>query len=141
WHWFDSERALSEAKRVLRPGGGIGFFWNDYDENSDLLREVAELRKRYSNGEPTQTENTWREPIDTSEVWGPLNEETFAHTMRVDISSMTERALSSSVIARRPAAERQRIQHEIEEIILRHAGGHDQIDVAYITLVYWTRLR
>lgn len=28
WHWFPHERAIEEARRVLRPGGWLGLVWN-----------------------------------------------------------------------------------------------------------------
>ena len=31
-HWFDPERAAPELRRVLRPGGVLGFVWNTRDE-------------------------------------------------------------------------------------------------------------
>lgn len=35
WHWMDPERAVTEARRVLRPGGVFAIWWNQtsYDED------------------------------------------------------------------------------------------------------------
>ncbi|MBY8882601.1 class I SAM-dependent methyltransferase [Actinacidiphila acidipaludis] len=31
WHWFDTDRAVPEIARVLRPGGRLGVVWNSID--------------------------------------------------------------------------------------------------------------
>jgi ubiquinone/menaquinone biosynthesis C-methylase UbiE len=43
YHWFDPPRALAEMARIVRPGGGIAFFWNVVD--GDRSRLVAAERK------------------------------------------------------------------------------------------------
>jgi SAM-dependent methyltransferase len=47
FHWFDKDRALSEAARILRPSGGLALFWNVRDaERSPFLAEYADLLRR-----------------------------------------------------------------------------------------------
>jgi SAM-dependent methyltransferase len=33
WHWVDQDVALTQAARILRPGGTLGLIWNVRDEN------------------------------------------------------------------------------------------------------------
>jgi SAM-dependent methyltransferase len=37
YHWFDAPVALAEMARIVRPGGGIAFFWNEVDEQRSAL--------------------------------------------------------------------------------------------------------
>lgn len=60
WHWFDQEKALSEAKRVTRPGGWLGLVWNADTPHSAWQLELARL-------DPDNSGRTF----DETEVWEP----------------------------------------------------------------------
>ena len=42
-HWFEPEPAAAELRRVLRPGGVVGFVWNTRDERVPWVRALGEL--------------------------------------------------------------------------------------------------
>ena len=47
FHWFDKDRALQEAARILKPSGGLALFWNVRDaERSPFLADYAKLLER-----------------------------------------------------------------------------------------------
>ncbi|ULE33716.1 class I SAM-dependent methyltransferase [Mycobacterium sp. IDR2000157661] len=43
WHWFDTERAVKEVARVLRPGGRLGLVWNSRDERLGWVKELGRI--------------------------------------------------------------------------------------------------
>ena len=42
-HWFTPAPAAAELRRVLRPGGVVGFVWNTRDERVPWVRALGEL--------------------------------------------------------------------------------------------------
>jgi SAM-dependent methyltransferase len=42
-HWFDPAPAAAELRRVLRPGGAVGFVWNTRDERVPWVRALGDL--------------------------------------------------------------------------------------------------
>ncbi len=46
WHWTDRSRAVPEALRVLRPGGALALWWNDFDTSFPwVANQDARLRR------------------------------------------------------------------------------------------------
>jgi len=43
FHWFDVPKAMPEIRRVLRPAGSLGLFWNMLDDGDPVTREFADL--------------------------------------------------------------------------------------------------
>jgi SAM-dependent methyltransferase len=142
WHWFDSARALAEVTRVTRASAGLALFWNEYDEQSELIRNLARLRESYAGDAPSHTTDDWRGAfVDSS--WGPLRMRSFSHVVHGRREMLVERVFSSSVISVLPQAEKDRIRAQILELLDSHptTAGTDEIEIPYQTEVFWTEKR
>jgi SAM-dependent methyltransferase len=85
FHWFDVPRATAEMRRVLRPGGTIGLFWNMLDDSDpwvDELCDLVEAEERFSRLDPDQAP-----PYDVDGLTTP-ERRLFPHTERYDVERL-----------------------------------------------------
>lgn len=143
WHWFDSEAATAEAERVLRPGGGIGLLWNEYDVSVPWIADLARVRDASALKSPSHATNDWRRAFDERPRWEPLGETSFGHEQVLAPAQVVERMTSSSVIAALPADDRARVGDSILEILGRYpeTQGASSIRLRYRTEVFWSKFR
>ena len=43
FHWFDTDRAIAEMARVVRPGGVVGLLWHWWDDSVEWVGRVSDL--------------------------------------------------------------------------------------------------
>lgn len=123
FHWFDGARALAEAARVLRPGGGIALLWNRpagplEPELPPGAREA--IRAAIAAGGPPGGEHLrhgqWREAFVGS-AFEPPHEAEAVHEQVRDGASLIANVMSISSIAGLPAAERERLRARLTELV------------------------
>ena len=66
WHWFDTERAVPEIARVLRPGGRLCVVWNGMDGQ---VPWVAQWRRQFLPGRPVPRPPKEREAAGPEYGW------------------------------------------------------------------------
>lgn len=55
WHWTDRSRSVPEALRVLRPGGALALWWNDFDADVPWIADQdTRLRRFFGEAESTR---------------------------------------------------------------------------------------
>ncbi len=113
FHWFDGEQALAEIHRVLRPRGHLALIWNVRLMDDPGQAAVEELIAPYTGEIPRHRSGKWREPIDASEKFGPLDERSFPNQQRLDADGLADRVASTSAIAALDPVERGRLLQKV----------------------------
>jgi len=143
WHWFDSDRALTEVSRVLVPGGGLALLWNLYDSRVEWVKEYELIRERARRQQPSYDGNQWQKAFEARADWSATNKEVFAHSVEASPEVLVDRMLTSSDILVLPETAKLMVKAEILEVLDRHAETRGRVVIAmpYRTEVFWARYR
>jgi SAM-dependent methyltransferase len=115
FHWFRLADALPELHRVLRPAGALALVWNLREGPLDdvLTRVLRPLR-----GEtPAQADRRWREGLEASALFGPLEEREFRWSEEVEPELLVKRALSISFVAALPPERQEEVAASVREAL------------------------
>lgn len=143
FHWFDGVRAVSEIRRVLRPGGALGLIWQSRDPSRPWIQSLNEIIDQLSVDNPRFRSGGWREAFDRVALFEPLANASFAHVQRGNAETIVDRVASISYIAAAPDEDRQRVLDAIRELLATDSdtADKDTIELPYRADVYWTRPR
>ena len=134
-HWFQPEPAGAELRRVLRPGGVVGFVWNTRDEEVPWVRALGQALAAQARGHEA----------DQGVV------EAFARTLPARVthagSSVVQRVTPDQVVAgigtrsyvaTMDAAAREEFLGGLRELLARHPDtrGRAVLDLPYRTDAY-----
>ena len=97
WHWFDHEQVLSEARRVIRPGGWLGLIGNAPAPRSPWQLELAQLDPNPAHRTFDDEDEDWQDAgldglaIETLKV--PWQEELTAPALRARMATFSAYAV------------------------------------------------
>jgi SAM-dependent methyltransferase len=140
FHWFDHNRALPEIHRVLRDGGKLGIIWNRRDRLEGWAAEFWAITEAYRGDTPGYRTGAWREAIERSPFFGPIEEHWFDHTQRLDKEGMLARVASASFIEILPDDVRVGVLAECVRFLDAHPDtkGRTTYALPYHSVVYVT---
>ncbi|WP_308799249.1 class I SAM-dependent methyltransferase [Agromyces silvae] len=137
WHWFQSERALPEIARVLRPGGTLGLVWNSRDSREGWVREAGELmHERYD------ASTTYASTVRVGPPFGRVEEHRVEWVQRMTRATFLDLVRSRShYLTASPDDQRETIA-AVETLLLTHPdlAGAAELAVPYVTHCFRSRL-
>jgi len=93
YHWFDTDLAVPELGRVLRPGGVLAMAWNIRDESVPWVRRLTELiGSELALPDPTGT-------LGLSGLFGPIEWQRFRFYQWLDRERLLDLVRSRSYVA------------------------------------------
>lgn len=112
FHWFDHERALAEAARVLRAPGVLGLLGNVLDRSVPWIARVADLLG------PTTLERPghWPARERLGELFESVASREIEHVQRIDRASLRDLAVSRSRVAVLPPSQRLALLADLDRV-------------------------
>jgi SAM-dependent methyltransferase len=116
FHWFDFEPALAEIRRVLRPGGHLALIWNARRPDDPLHQAIDPLIEPHRADTPSHRSQPWREALERSDLFGPIEERDFDNPQKLDAEALADRVASISFIATLADDEREQVLDAVREL-------------------------
>jgi SAM-dependent methyltransferase len=141
FHWFRPAPTLSEVRRVLRPGGGLGLVWNRRDESVPWVEEFGRTINRHRPaGTPDSSDRSWQAAFDAESGFAPLETFRFRFEHEESIEQVVDRAVSVSFVALQPVEVRERLAEEVRAFLSQapETRGRATVRFPYRTEVYVT---
>jgi SAM-dependent methyltransferase len=138
YHWFDAPAALAEMARIVRPGGGIAFFWNVGDaEPSALVAGERRLVAEYGiDGSDVRKPGPLPETRDAVRAAGAFEEPEFhqvRHVVPMRGSDYLGLAYTKSHLRTAPAELQERYRGSfVEMMAVSGVDLDDQVEVPYV---------
>lgn len=138
FHWFDVDRALAEAARVLRPGGTLGLIWNRRDESVPWVRHLSKLLDS-----PHEWDERWSadlmETLEFDRRFSAAEHTRYRLWQRLNREGLVQLVSSRSYIASMAAEDRQRLLDQVRTLYDMTANQPEGLTLPYTTLCYRVR--
>lgn len=143
FHWFATDRTVTELARVLRPGGGLALLWNNPDREHDWVDRVWSVVDTCRGNAPRNRDLRWQAPLERSPAFTALAHQRFSHGQMVGPAELVTRIESISFVAALPPAQRAAVLAEVRGIVDHHpaVAGQSNFLLPYRTDLYWCRRR
>jgi len=105
FHWFATDAAMLEFRRILRPGGRIALVWNERDTNDPFTAEYSRLERHYCDSEGRAAIDFPDEialALLAKHGFTGVRKRTFPNVQRTDVDGVIGRMRSTSYAPKSP---------------------------------------
>lgn len=117
FHWFDLERALAEAHRVLRSGGTLAFGWNHRDSGAAAMARIAAAIQSARGGPASWPTMPWAERVTAGGLFRSVERARFPHVLELPREALGDHLRSYATLAGLPEAEYAALAERVAAIV------------------------
>jgi SAM-dependent methyltransferase len=114
FHWFDVPRAMTEIRRVLRPGGTVGILWNLLDDTDPFVDAVCTAIS--ADERASMIQDVQSPPYSGVDGMADPQRELFHDAPPYDVDRLLAFALSRSGTILMPETERDELLTRVREL-------------------------
>lgn len=139
FHWFDAPRAAAEIHRVLRPRGGLGVIWNEWDETVPWVAAVQAIVHEHAGDAPRQATSTWERQLSATRLFSPPSHRTYPNPVSGDLPTLLARVASTSYVAALDPPRREEVLQRVGAVIGAEPATRvcDAFEMPYRTHLVW----
>jgi SAM-dependent methyltransferase len=130
WHWFDTEQAVKEVARVLRPGGRLGLVWNTRDERLGWVKDLGRIIGR------EDARDAFDDAVTLPEPFAEIDQHQVEWTNYLTPQALIDLVASRSYCITAPAAARTKTLEQVRELLATHPALANSTGLAlpYVTV-------
>lgn len=140
FHWFEPIAALTEFRRILKPGGQVALMWNDRDRQDDFTEAYTDVIRQAIDArylERLDRKGSDAEVLQTSGLFTHYRVLTFPNTHQLDRAGLVGIALSASYVPKQGDLYQQLIVHlEALYDCWSRSLQHDFVSLSYQTNLF-----